>query len=312
MNSNKKKIIVLTPVYNEADSLHRYMEKVSDILLLNKDYNFSILFIDDGSVDGRWELIREFSRKEPLRFHGVRLSRNFGSHTALAAGLEKIENYDAVVTLACDLQDPPETIFSFIKKWEKGASIVWGKRQSRDDSPWRIITSQIFSWLMRRFAMPKGSKFTTGSFFLIDKKVACALSQFNEHNRITFALVAWTGFDQDIVLYDRRKRLLGSSGWSFSKMLKTMYDALLGFAHLPVRLITYIGLSAFLLSVLLTIYLIISKVMGNPVLGWTGIMISMSFFFGLQFFITGIVGEYLFRIYTEVTRRPLYFISEET
>ena len=312
MKNNKKKIIVLTPVYNEEDSLHRYIEVVSDVLFQNKDYNFSILFIDDGSVDSSWELICEFSRKEPLLFQGIRLSRNFGSHTAIAAGLEQIENYDAVVILACDLQDPPETILFFLKKWEQGASIVWGKRQSLDDSPWRIVTSQIFSWLMRRFAMPKDSKFTTGSFFLIDKKVAFALSKFNERNRITFALVAWTGFKQDIVLYDRRKRQSGSSGWSFSKMLKTMYDALLGFAHFPVRLITYLGLAAFLISVLLTIYLIISKVMGNPVLGWTGIMISMSFFFGLQFFITGIVGEYLYRIYTEVTRRPLYFISDET
>ena len=175
MKNNKKKIIVLTPVYNEEDSLHRYIEVVSDVLFQNKDYNFSILFIDDGSVDSSWELICEFSRKEPLLFQGIRLSRNFGSHTAIAAGLEQIENYDAVVILACDLQDPPETILFFLKKWEQGASIVWGKRQSRDDSPWRIVTGQIFSWLMRRFAMPKDSKFTTGSFFLIDKKVAFAL-----------------------------------------------------------------------------------------------------------------------------------------
>ena len=115
MKNNKKKIIVLTPVYNEEDSLHRYIEVVSDVLFQNKDYNFSILFIDDGSVDSSWELICEFSRKEPLLFQGIRLSRNFGSHTAIAAGLEQIENYDAVVILACDLQDPPETILFFKK-----------------------------------------------------------------------------------------------------------------------------------------------------------------------------------------------------
>jgi dolichol-phosphate mannosyltransferase len=138
------------------------------------------------------------------------------------------------------------------------------------------------------------------------------LSQFNEHNRITFALVAWTGFEQAVVEYDRKARVAGVSGWNFRKMVKAMYDAFIGFSLLPIRLMTLAGLVAFLITLALGVYLVYCWLTGNPRPGWTSTMGAMAFFFGIQFLLMGITGEYLYRIYAEVVRRPLYFLADET
>lgn len=308
-NQRRPRVLILTPVYNEEESLPIYVREVKRVLLTPSQYEISILFIEDGSTDRSWEIIQHIC-KEDRRFQGIRLSRNFGSHIALAAGFDRGDT-DIFCTLACDLQDPPDIIIRFLQEWEAGYKIVWGKRRSRMDEGWRIFFSNLFSTMIRRYAMPKGSKFTTGSFFLIDRKVADCFRQFQESNRITFALVAWTGFEQTVVEYDRKKRVAGKSGWNFSKMVKTMYDAFIGFSFMPIRMITFIGVGVSLLAVMLFPYVLFSWIMGNPERGWTSVMASLIFFFGLQFLIMGIAGEYLYRIYAEVVRRPLYFVSEE-
>jgi len=304
------RVVILTPVYNEEDSLLHFEQSVNNLLLSRPDYDFHVLFIDDGSKDRTWAIIREICEKNS-RFQGIRLSRNYGSHIALSAGFASAHG-DAIAILACDLQDPPEVILDFLERWHSGAQIVWGRRRTRKDDYWRILPSKIFFKLMRRFAMPHASKFTTGSFLLVDRQVAKCLRQFHEQNRITFALVAWTGFDQAIVEYDRQERVAGKSGWNFSKMIKTMYDAFIGFSFLPIRIMKLLGVGAFLLTIPLSAYLIFSWLTGDPLMGWTSLMLTIAFFFGIQFLLMGIVGEYLYRIYAEAVRRPLYFISEKT
>jgi glycosyltransferase involved in cell wall biosynthesis len=306
----RKRIMILTPVYNEETSLPLYEQTVRQTLLAHPEYDFRILLIDDGSDDRSWPMILDICARDP-HFQGMRLSRNYGSHIALSAGFAHADG-DAVAILACDLQDPPEVILEFAEKWHAGAQIVWGRRRSRADEAWRRVTSYIFFKLMRRFAMPKGSAFTTGSFFLIDRKVAECFRQFQEHNRLTFALVAWTGFEQAVVEYNRQARIAGMSGWNFCKMLKTMYDAFLGFSTLPIRLMTLIGVSVFILTALILAYVVISWLTGETLPGWTSVMFALTLFFGLQFLLMGMVGEYLYRIYAEVVRRPLYFISERS
>ncbi|MEW5956933.1 MAG: glycosyltransferase family 2 protein [Chloroflexota bacterium] len=303
-------VTILTPVYNEEKSLPLFEQAVTEVLLSRSDYNFKVLFIDDGSTDRSWALILDICLRNP-RFQGIRLSRNYGPHIALSAGFAQADG-DAIATLACDLQDPPEVVLAFLEQWQTGAQIVWGRRRMREDKTWRIFTSNIFANLIRRFAMPPRSKFTTGSFFLIDRHVAACFRQFHEHNRITFALVAWTGFEQAVVDYDRKARVAGISSWNFSKMMKTMYDTFIGFSFLPVKLITLIGLAVFLFSIALSIYLLLTWWIESPALGWTSLMLLPSLFFGVQFLLMGIMGEYLYRIYTEVVRRPLYFISANT
>lgn len=306
----RPRVTILTPVYNEQESLPRYEQAVAEVLVSRSEYDFRILFIEDGSSDGSWEIIEEICARNP-RFEGIRLSRNYGSHVALRAGFANAEG-DAVAILSCDLQDPPEVILEFLKKWQDGAKIVWGHRRTRKDRTWRILASDAFRKLLRRFAMPRGSKFTTGSFLLVDREVAECFNKFQETNRSTFALMAWTGFDQAVVEYDRRERVAGVSGWNFSKMLRSMYDTFIGFSLLPVRCMTLLGVCVFFFAMGLSVYLLIVRIAGHPVSGWTSIMLALSFFFGVQFLLAGLAGEYLYRIYAEVVRRPPYFISDKT
>lgn len=304
-------LVVLTPVYNESATIAAYERGVCDTLLSRSDLAARVLLIDDGSTDDSWQRICEIAARDP-RFKGVRLSRNYGSHVALSAGFAHVGDADAVATLACDLQDPPETIVEFVGAWRRGADIVWGKRRTRNESAFRVWTSRVFEALIRRCAMPRRSKFTTGSFLLVDRKVADCFAQFQEHNRVTFALVAWTGFSEAAVEYDRRQRRAGVSGWTYAKMLKTMYDTFIGFSLTPIRAMTITGAVVSLLTVPLSAYFLYVYMIGRPLPGWTSVMVALSIFFGLQFLMMGIVGEYLYRIYAEVVRRPLYFISATT
>jgi dolichol-phosphate mannosyltransferase len=183
---------------------------------------------------------------------------------------------------------------------------------SRAESPMRVWTSRTFETLIRKFAMPPRSRFTTGSFLLVDRRVAECFAQFQERNRVTFALVAWTGFTEAVVEYHRESRRFGRSGWTFSQMVKTMYDTFIGFSVVPIRLMTFTGLIVSLVSIPIAIYLIAQKLTGEPQLGWTSVVLGLTLFAGIQFLMMGIVGEYLYRIYAEVVRRPLYFISSTT
>lgn len=309
--ATRPRVTILTPVYNEATNLSAYEDAVRRTLLSRTDCDVRVLLIEDGSADDSWERICAIAAREP-RIQGLRLSRNYGAHVALSAGFAHAANTDAVATLACDLQDPPEIVVAFIEQWRAGADIVWGKRKTRAESAVRIATSQIFEWLIRHHAMPSGSRFTTGSFLLVDRRVAHCFSQFQEQNRVTFALVAWTGFEQRVVEYDRQPRRAGVSGWTYSRMVKTMYDTFIGFSLTPIRAMTITGVLVSLLTVPLAVYFVYIYLIGRPLPGWPSLMLALTVFFGLQFLMMGIVGEYLYRIYSEVVRRPLYFISATT
>jgi glycosyltransferase involved in cell wall biosynthesis len=304
-------ILILTPVFNEAAGLVAYEAAVRSTLLSRTDCQVRVLFIEDGSSDDSWNIICGIASRDH-RFRGIRLSRNYGSHIALSAGFSHTGDADAVATLACDLQDPPEIVSKFIDTWMAGAEIVWGKRAARDEPALRVWTSRMFERLIRRHAMPRGSKFTTGSFLLVDRKVAECFANFQEHNRVTFALVAWTGFSETVVEYERQRRRTGASGWTYGRMVKTMYDTFIGFSQTPIRVMTITGALVSLLTIPMAGYILYHRLSGHPILGWTSIMLPLTLFFGLQFLMMGVVGEYLYRIYAEVVRRPLYFVSATT
>jgi dolichol-phosphate mannosyltransferase len=300
-------ITIVTPIFNEEASLGHFIERVAHALLGREDARYVVLFVDDGSTDNSWRIIDAICQQSD-RFKGVRLSRNFGAHVAITAGIDHAEG-DAIATLACDLQDPPEVLIEFVDRWRSGAEVVWGARRSRSDSMLRRAVSDFFGYLLRRFALPSGSRFVTGSFLLVDRRVAECFRRFREHNRITFALVAWSGFDQQVVHYDRGLRVAGSSSWTLSRLMKTGYDAFIGFSALPAKLMTVMGAVVFLLSLLSIAYLIITYLVSNVLPGWTGLMVTMTLFFGLLFMMVGMVAEYLHRIFLESTQRPLYFVS---
>jgi len=302
------RVTVITPVFNEQDSLPLYVEEVRRVLFARGDVEFDVLFVDDGSTDGSWPLIERICAADE-RFRGLRLSRNFGAHIAICAGFDAVRA-GAVAILACDLQDPPEALLEFVAHWKAGADIVWGHRRQRDDALWRRLVSRLFAAALRRYAMPRGSRFTTGSFLLADRKVVEAVQSMREHSRITFALVAWTGFRQEIVPYDRQRRRAGKSGWTFWRMVLAMYDAFVGFSVLPIRLTTALGIAISLLNVPLAIFLLVNWWTGQPLPGYTPVMLVLTVFFGIQFLLMGLIGEYLYRIYLEAMQRPLYIVAD--
>jgi glycosyltransferase involved in cell wall biosynthesis len=301
---------VVTPIFNEEKNFRVYVNSVERALLSRSDVEYHFLLVDDGSTDGSWELVRKQCDACP-RFRGLRLSRNFGEHTAITAGLDACDA-DAVVILPADLQDPPEVVPTFVEAWRDGAEVVFGRRRTRDDARWRALASKIFEFLLRRFALPRGSKFVTGTFLLMDRRVVDCVRQMRETNRLVFGLVAWTGFHQEVVEYDRRRRTAGKSGWSLGQMIKSMYDGLLGFSTAIPRTVTLIGALFALIGLLSAFYFLVNALISKPVLGWSSIMVTMTLFFGIAFVILGTMCEYLLRIHLESTRRPLYFVAADT
>jgi glycosyltransferase involved in cell wall biosynthesis len=301
---------ILTPLYNEEKCFEIYVEAVESILMARTDVEYRCLMVDDGSTDKTWELIQQQCDASP-RFRGLRLSRNFGAHTAETAGLDLCDA-DAVVILSGDLQDPPEVVPSFVEAWLQGADVVFGHRRMRDDSRWRVLASKSFEALLRRFAMPKGSKFATGGFLLMDRKVVECVRQMREANRLIFGLVAWTGFRQAVVEYDRQRRAAGRSAWSVARMIKSMYDGLIGFSAAIPRAVTLLGAFFSLIGFIAALYFLLNAIFFSPLPGWSTIMVILSLFFGIVFMILGTICEYLLRIYVESTRRPLYFIAADT
>jgi dolichol-phosphate mannosyltransferase len=304
-------LVVVTPVFNEATLLGIYAAEVKRVLLGRSDVEVRVILVDDGSTDESWEIIRQLVETDD-RFSAVRLSRNFGAHVALAAGFDHVaKDADLIATLACDLQDPPETILEFVQEWRKGASIVWGARRSRSDSHWRRAASRMLEIGLRRYAMPRDSRFQTGSFFLIERIVLDSVRQFREQARVTFALVAWTGFDQSTVDYDRRMRTGGRSGWTVAQMLNTAYDVFIGFSPIPAKVLTAFGFVMLVTSIVAVFYLVFSWLVQDVQVGWTGLMATMTLCFGLLFVMIGISFEYLYRIFVEAKDRPLYFVSQQ-
>ncbi len=309
MNAERlPRICIVTPVFNEEAGLETYVRTVREVLLERRDAEFRVLFVDDGSTDRSWELIERICREDP-RFRGLRLSRNFGAHVAIAAGLEHAEG-DAAVILASDLQDPPETVLEFVDRWRRGFQVVWGKRRHRAESAWRRRLADFFLWLLRSYALPRGTRATTGSFLLMDRVVVDAFRRFREHHRLTFAIVAWTGFRQDEVLYDRRARTTGRSGWTLAKLLGAVGDAFVGYSRLPITIVNGLGIGTCVLSFALMGWTLISYLLWEVQPGWPSIIVTITFFFGVLFLILGMYGEYLYRIYEEAVQRPLYLLAE--
>jgi len=304
------RIDVVSPLFNEEANFELFIAGIESDVLTRGDIDWHFILVDDGSTDRTWEMIERQCRASP-RFRGIRLSRNFGFHAAVAAGIEHSTG-DAVATLAADLQDPPDTLMAFAEAWLDGADIVWGWRRSRAEPRWRIWASHAFAWLIRRYAMPPGSKFTTGSFLLIDRKVVACLRLMPEHTRVTFARVAWTGFKQEIVLFDRGPRHAGRSKFSLGKLFSTSYDTFVAYSSALPRLVTVLGVLFALIGFGLGIYSFINWLITSTVPGWTGLMVTFTIFFGVNFLILGAMTEYLLRIFLESTERPPYLIAQDT
>jgi dolichol-phosphate mannosyltransferase len=299
----------VVPCMDEEDNLRAFYETLAPVFDDEFGDRWEIVFVDDGSQDSTPHLIAELHREDP-RVRGVRLSRNFGSHVAIAAGLDHVQG-DLAVVLAADLQDPPEVIPQFVERWRSGADIVWGARETREDPLPRRLFARLFYGLIVRTALPSIPRTGTGSFCLIDGVVVHAFQQFQERNRLTFGIISWSGFTQEQVPYQRAARRAGRSKWSLGQLIKTAIDTLVSFSYVPLRLISYLGLLVSMLSFAFGLYIIIDYlVAGTQLRGWPSLMAAILFLGGAQLITLGVLGEYLWRTSEEAKRRPLYLVRE--
>ncbi len=254
-------------------------------------------------------LKREAEKNKQLKV--ISFTRNFGHQNALMCGYAHSTG-DCSITIDADLQDPPELIPTMIDKWQQGADIVYAKRKTRADSFFKQITAFLF---YRCLNLLSDSPIPTdvGDYRLQDKRVTNFLTQLPEHNKFLRGLVAWGGFKEDSVYFDREARLSGTTHYSLATMINLALDGILSFSTKPLRIATYIGFTTSLLGAVGILYALYRRFFLSHeywVTGWTGLIVSILFMGGIQLITIGIIGEYIGKMYRETQNRPSYLIGE--
>jgi glycosyltransferase involved in cell wall biosynthesis len=304
---------VIVLVYNERDNVRTMHQALGAVAQAEPSLEWEFLFVEDGSTDDTFAILADLNRTDP-RVKVVRLSRNYGSNTGAAAGLLFASGHAAVI-MAGDMQDHPREIPRFIAKWREGFHVVWGVRATPQDSRLDRFLADAFSALIRirRVALPAYPRQGIGSFCLLDRKVIDALNNFPERNRMTFGLILLAGFRQTQIEYDRLERQAGVSKWSMRREVKHVIDTIVSFSSLPMRLTSAAGIAIAALSFFYALYLAIDWMIdGRGVEGWTTIIVLILMLGGVQLFVLGVLGEYLWRVCDEVRRRPLFLVQEVT
>ncbi len=302
-------ISVVVPVYNEETVIEQFFARTTEVL--DKDrVNYELIFVDDGSQDNTYSLLKSIQRKNPARVRVIKFARNFGHQLAITAGLRQAKGKAAVVTDA-DLQDPPEVIPQFIAKWKEGYQVIYGFRTGRKgETFFKTFTAGIFYKLIRRLTnidIPENA----GDFYLLDRKVVDILNALEERHRFLRGLIVWVGFKRTGIGYDREARAAGTTKFGFWRMLKFSFDAATSFSFAPLRAIMALGVVFSLAAFGGILYILYLKLFtAKTVIGWTSIMVVMLLGSGVQLIAVGLIGEYLARIGDDIKKRPLYTIEE--
>ncbi|NMA13122.1 MAG: glycosyltransferase family 2 protein [Chloroflexi bacterium] len=305
-----KKISIVIPVYFNEQNLLDTVPRLIQLTHHNsKNYLFEIIFVDDGSKDNSLSILIDYQRKYPDIIRVAKLSRNFGSMAAIAAGFS-IANGDCVGVITADLQDPPELFVQMIESWEKGNKLILAVRENREDSFFERKFSNLFYKLVRKYALesyPPGGF----DFLLADKQIITEINKISEKNTNIMSLIYWTGFDPVLIPYTRKKRKKGKSRWTFSKKIKLFLDTFVGFSYVPIRALSAIGLMVAIASFLYGAFILLSWIFwGTVVQGWVPMMIILTFTAGIQMLMLGVLGEYLWRGLDETRKRPLFIIDK--
>lgn len=306
---SKKLISYVFPVYNEEETLDKLYCTLNETLKkVEEKYEVEIIFVNDGSKDNSYKILKNLYNKD-TRVKVINFSRNFGHAMALTAGLD-YANGDAVIIMDSDLQDPPKVTLNFIKKWEEGYQVIYGKRKTRQDSFFKKLTAHVFYRLLDSLADIKIPK-DTGDFRLMDRQVVNTFNKFREKNRFIRGIVPYVGYKQTAVEFDRNERYAGKSNYPLRKMIKLANDAITGFSTVPIKLVGRIGNFFIIVSVLLILFFIFTAIFTDWVINSYFIQGAMlGLFTGIQLFALGTIGSYVGRIYSEVQGRPLYIVAE--
>ena len=304
-----KKITILVPAYNEEESLNALYERISKIMNEMSNYEFELLFVNDGSRDNTLKIIKELRQKDE-RICYVDFSRNFGKEIAMIAGLDYATG-DCVIIMDADLQDPPELVPKMVELWEQGYDDVYAKRKSRAGETWlKKFTSKMYYKVLQSLTKVEIQK-DTGDFRLLDRRCVNALKKMRESGRCSKSMFSWIGYNKKEIMYDRNPRFAGQTKWNYKKLIDLAIDGITSFTTSPLRISTYISIPTFLALVVYFIYVIVKCIRLNVAIqAYQAIILLILFFAGIQIILIGIMGEYLGRIFNESKNRPLYLVNE--
>ena len=313
MEENKKLVTILIPAYNEEDVLPLLYDRLSNLMNSLPQYNFELLFVNDGSKDKTLEILKEL-RHNDSRVCYVNLSRNYGKETAMIAGFDYV-NGDCMINIDADLQDPPELITEMLKYWEEGYDDVYARRKSRKGesalkklTSWGYYRGGYYRVLqsMTNIEIQKD----TGDFRLLDRRCVEAIKKMRESQRYTKGLYSWIGYKKKEILYDRNKRAAGKTKWNYRQLTNLSIDGITSFTTSPLRWAAKIGVFISLLGFIYMIIIIAKTlILGVDSPGYASMMVVTLFLGGLQLVFLGVIGEYLGRAFYESKHRPLYFID---
>ena len=306
-----KKVSVVIPMYYEEEVAEECYKRVKGVLTSLENYEHEIIFINDGSKDKTLEILEKIAN-EDSNVKVVSFSRNFGHQCAVTAGIKYVTG-DAIVIIDADLQDPPELIPEMLKYWEEGNEVIYGKRKSREgESGFKLLTAKLFYKTLNALSdveIPKD----TGDFRLVDRKVIDVVNSLPEHNKFLRGLFSWVGFNQTPFEYERKERFAGKTKYPLKKMIKLAGDGILSFSTKPLKLVGILGGLSVVISFVILVYSILSFAFkwNSLAPGWTSIMVTMTFLFGITLLSIWMLSEYIARIYDEVRGRPQYIIKKK-
>ncbi len=307
-------LFLVVPCYNEEEVLPETARRLKDTLLslIGRERvspQSRILFVDDGSKDATWSMIRDLCAQNKL-FSGLKLSRNRGHQNALLAGLMTAkEQADCAISLDADLQDDIAAIEGFLDEYERGAEVVYGVRSKREtDSAFKRLTAEAYYTLLQKMGVEL--VFNHADYRLLGRRALQALAQYGESNLFLRGIVPQLGFPSATVYYERGERFAGTSKYPLKKMLALAYDGITSFSIRPIRLICALGGVVTGLSFLALLLLVILRLCGMGISGWGFVLAAVCLFGGLQLLCTGVIGEYVGKTYMEVKKRPRYLIEE--
>lgn len=305
-----EKISVVVPIHNEEENLQSLYGRLKAVLQKLPDMTHEIILVDDGSTDRSLEVIKSLAASDGAVKY-LSFSRNFGHEPATTAGLDRAGG-DCVVIIDGDLQDPPEVIEEMVKKWREGYHLVYAQRRSRaGESFFKKFSSSLFYRVINVISERK-MPLDTGDFRLMDRKMVEAFREMGDYNRMVRGMVAWLGFRQTGIKYDRDERHAGVTKYGFLRLLWLSFDAVTSFSIIPLRVSAWIGFFITILSILAGGAVIYDKFFGTlNIPGYALLTVGVFFLGGVQLFILGIIGEYIGKIYQQVLCRPLYVVADE-
>lgn len=300
---------VVAPCFNEEDGLEEFYLRMKSSVRDAGINSYEVILIDDGSKDRTWDIIRLISQRDK-HVRGIKLSRNFGHQAALTAGLNEAIG-EHIFIIDSDLQDPPELLEPMLIKMKSGFDVVYGQRKRRSgETLFKLASAKIFYRflsIMADVSIPQD----TGDFRLISRRVLDSYKEISESQRFTRGLIAWLGFKQVALPYDRHPRFAGSTKYPLMKMINFSIDAVTGFSLKPLRMIILLGLITSAMSFFAFIYSVYQWIFLNTVPGWASLMTVVCLIGCVQIICLGVVGEYVGRTFTETKKRPLYLIQEK-